>query len=208
METLSWWLVGALVVGVLVLGVWWAGRGGGAEPVARFAEPAPDPVSPKGYSPLNVGNDASARPWESHSLLPDDAEPVTRSAQTLPSGFDVAAFLEASRRNFIHLQAAWDRADMDALRAMMTDAMLSDIQAQLSERERSGAGNQTDVVMLEAKLIAIEDMPEGYLASVEFSGLIREELSAGPNPFREIWSITRPREGNAGWLVAGVQALQ
>ena len=90
----------------------------------------------------------------------------------------------------------------------MTGAMLSDIQTQVSERERSGAGNQTDVVMLEAKLLVIEDMPEGYLASVEFSGLIREEPSAGPNPFREIWSITRPREGNAGWLVAGVQALQ
>ena len=208
MDTLSWWLTGALVLGVVVLGLWWASRSGGAEPVARFAEPAPDPVSPKGYSPLNVGNDASARPWESDSILPEDAEPVTRSMLTVPSGFDVAGFLEASRRNFIHLQAAWDKADMAALRAMMTDAMLSDIQTQLSERERSGAGNQTDVVMLEAKLLVIEDMPEGYLASVEFSGLIREEPSAGPNPFREIWSITRPCEGNAGWLVAGVQALQ
>ncbi len=208
MDTLGWWLTGALVLGVVVLGLWWGARGGAAGPVARFAEPAPEPVSPRGYSPLNVGNDASARPWESDSILPDDAAPVTRSAVAVPHGFDVAGFLEASRRNFIHLQAAWDKADMTALRAMMTDAMLSDIQTQLSERERSGSGNQTDVVMLEAKLLVIEDMPEGYLASVEFSGLIREEPSAGPNPFREIWSITRPREGNGGWLVAGVQALQ
>jgi len=208
MDTLGWWLTGALVLGVVVLGLWWGARGGAAEPVARFAEPAPEPVSPRGYSPLNVGNDASARPWESDSILPDDAAPVTRSAVAVPHVFDVAGILEASRRNFIHLQAAWDKADMAALRAMMTDAMLIDIQTQLSERERSGAGNQTDVVMLEAKLLVIEDMAEGYLASVEFSGLIREEPSAGPNPFREIWSITRPRDGNGGWLVAGVQALQ
>jgi predicted lipid-binding transport protein (Tim44 family) len=62
--------------------------------------------------------------------------------------------------------------------------------------------------MLEAKLLSIEDITEAYLASVEFSGLIREDASAGPNPFREVWSITRPKEGNGGWLVAGVQALQ
>lgn len=208
MDALGWWLMGALVVGAVVVGVWWLARSGSVEPVARFAEPAPDPVSPRGYSPLNVGNDASARPWESDDIPHGRIEPVVHAGVAEPSGFDVEGFLAASRRNFIHLQAAWDRADIHALRAMMTDAMLTDIQAQLTERERSGAGNQTDVVMLEAKLLAIEEMPEGYLASVEFSGLIREEPSAGPNPFREIWSITRPRDGNAGWLVAGVQALQ
>jgi predicted lipid-binding transport protein (Tim44 family) len=158
-----------------------------------------------------VGNDASARPWESDSVLPDDLSAALREASAasqVDSAFDTDAFLDASRRNFIRLQAAWDKADMSVLRAMMTDAMLADIQTQLQERERSGAGNQTDVVMLEAKLLSIEDITEAYLASVEFSGLIREDASAGPNPFREVWSITRPKEGNGGWLVAGVQALQ
>jgi predicted lipid-binding transport protein (Tim44 family) len=37
---------------------------------------------------------------------------------------------------------------------------------------------------------------------------LREEPSAGPNPFRELWSITRPKSGDGGWLVAGVQTLQ
>jgi predicted lipid-binding transport protein (Tim44 family) len=46
------------------------------------------------------------------------------------------------------------------------------------------------------------------MASVEFSGMIREDASAGPNPFREVWNITRPKSGSGGWLVAGVQALQ
>ena len=59
-----------------------------------------------------------------------------------------------------------------------------------------------------AQLLGLEEQDEGYLASVEFSGLIREDPSAGPNPFREIWNITRPKSGDAGWLVAGVQALQ
>ena len=46
------------------------------------------------------------------------------------------------------------------------------------------------------------------MASVEFSGLIREEPSAGPAPFREVWNMVKPKNGSAGWLVAGVQALQ
>jgi predicted lipid-binding transport protein (Tim44 family) len=33
-------------------------------------------------------------------------------------------------------------------------------------------------------------------------------VSMGPNPFREVWNITRPKAGGGGWLVAGVQALQ
>ena len=83
-------------------------------------------------------------------------------------------------------------------------------QTQLAEREFTAAGqpNQTDVVMLEAKMLGIEELPTHYMASVEFSGLIREEPSSGPTPFREVWNMSKPKDGSMGWLVAGVQALQ
>jgi predicted lipid-binding transport protein (Tim44 family) len=99
---------------------------------------------------------------------------------------------------------------MTALRAMMTDEMLGEIRQQLSERETHTGGqpNKTEVVMLEAQLLGIEDLGSGFMASVEFSGLIREDLSSGPSPFREVWNMTRTKEGSDGWLVAGVQALQ
>jgi len=80
----------------------------------------------------------------------------------------------------------------------------------LAEREATAKGqvNQTDVVTLDARLLGIEDLGQSYMASVEFSGLIREEPSAGPTPFREVWNMTKPKNGHIGWLVAGVQALQ
>jgi predicted lipid-binding transport protein (Tim44 family) len=56
--------------------------------------------------------------------------------------------------------------------------------------------------------LGIEEVGTTYMASVEFSGLIREEPSSGPTPFREVWNMTKPRDGSLGWLVAGVQALQ
>ena len=128
----------------------------------------------------------------------------------VPAGFDSEGFLKAAKTNFVTLQAAWDRSDIPALRAMMTDGMLKEIQAQLAEREtHTGSGpNMTDVVMIEARLLGIEELPDEYMASVEFSGMIREEASAGPSPFREVWNMTKGKTGASGWLVAGVQALQ
>lgn len=166
------------------------------------------------YSPRNVGNDASARPWESDALAGGSmiGSALPRSAQwEIPAGFDVAGFLTAAKQHFMTLQTAWDKSDMATLRSMMTDSMLLEIQSQLSEREAlRGANqpNQTDVVMLEAQLLGIEDLGHAYLASVEFSGMIREEPSAGPSPFREVWNMTKPADASTGWLVAGVQALQ
>jgi predicted lipid-binding transport protein (Tim44 family) len=163
------------------------------------------------YSPKNVGNDASARPWEQQDDPVQGRIPDPLAApSTGPLGFDTDAFLATSKANFVRLQDAWDRADIPALRAMMTDEMTDQIRVQLVEREsHTGASaNQTEVVMLKAQLLGLEELPDAYLASVEFSGMIREDPSAGANPFREVWNITRPKTGQGGWLVAGVQALQ
>jgi len=128
----------------------------------------------------------------------------------IPAGFDTEGFVKAAKANFVTLQDAWDRSDIPTLRSMMTDEMLGEIKAQLGERETHLAGqpNKTEVVMLDAQLLGIEDLGNDYMASVEFSGMIREEPSAGPSPFREVWNMTKPKSGSSGWLVAGVQALQ
>lgn len=158
------------------------------------------------YFPGNVGNDASARPWEQGSMIGADVQ----SGWSIPAGFDVESFLKVAKSNFIHLQAAWDQADMKTLRAMMTDEMVTEISVQLAEREQlmGGEVNLTDVQMLQAQLLGIEDLGGEYMASVEFSGMIREDRMSGPSPFREVWNMTKPKDGSRGWLVAGVQALQ
>ncbi len=179
-------------------------------------------TTPKGYSPENVGNDASARPWE-RSGLAVDANGQAPAAGSLigsallgsqswgvPAGFDAEGFLKASKVNFVTLQDAWDRADVQNLHAMMTDDMIEQIKAQLADRDShtGGAINKTDVLMLNAQLLGIEELSDAYMASVEFSGMIREDASAGASPFREVWNMTKSRSGGSGWLVAGVQALQ
>lgn len=182
-------------------------------------------ATPASYRPENVGNDASARPWERTATAFDSSKAggiggasgsIIGSGLSgsqswgIPAGFDVEGFLRSAKANFVSLQAAWDKSDMGALRVMMTDTMLKEIQAQLAEREAHTGGpvNLTEVVMIEAHLLGIEDLGDDYMASVEFSGMIREEPSAGPAPFREVWNMTKSKSGPSGWLVAGVQALQ
>ncbi len=190
---------------------------------------APAATLPRQYSPDHVGNDASARPWERSSTSFDAGKSTAEAGSRpgtggsmigsalagsqswgVPADFDTPGFLTAAKRNFVTLQDAWDRSDITTLRSMMTDVMLAEIKSQLSERENHTAGqpNKTDVVMLDAQLLGIEELDEGYLASVEFNGMIREEPSAGPSPFREVWNMSKSKSGGSGWLVAGVQALQ
>ena len=177
---------------------------------------AEQPASFKQYNPEKVGNDASARPWESQPAAFDAGGSMIGSALSGPQGwgipadFDAAGFVGAAKRNFITLQDAWDRSDIGTLRSMMTDAMVGEIRSQLAEREAHAAGqvNKTEVLTLDAQLLGIEDLGDSYLASVEFNGVIREEPTAAPTPFREVWNMSKPKQGGSGWLVAGVQALQ
>lgn len=223
-------LMFALLAMVVVMGIGWfmRRRAGSAAPQsspfafqgAGNAGSSVPVTEPKRYSADNVGNDASARPWERSSMAFEAPNAAGGSmigaglsgSQTwgIPSGFDSEGFLTAAKANFVTLQLAWDKSDIPALRAMMTDTMLREIQAQLAEREvqHGSQSNHTDVVMLEARLLGIEETSEEYLASVEFSGMIREEPSSGPSPFREVWNMSKPVSGGRGWLVAGVQALQ
>jgi predicted lipid-binding transport protein (Tim44 family) len=190
----------------------------------RYAyQGAADPAASaqRSYSPDNVGNDASARPWERSSMAFDAPRPSPaglvigsalsgKPSWSIPDGFDTQSFVDAAKKNFVSLQSAWDRSDVRTLQTLMTDEMFSEIRQQLSEREAhiGSQPNLTDVVMIEAHLLGIEDLGSDYMASVEFSGMIREEPSAGPSPFREVWNMTKPKSGASGWLVAGVQALQ
>ena len=224
-------LIGVAVVAVIGM-ILRARRGGAAQTGGNgglayqgAGASAENPATYKQYSPNNVGNDASARPWEGQNTRFDSsaASQSTGSmigsgiganlngSQTwgIPAGFDVDSFVTAAKRNFVTLQDAWDRSDISALRSMMTDAMVVEIRNQLSEREAQfpGQPNKTEVVMLDAQLLGIEEQADAYLASVEFNGMIREDAASGPSPFREVWNMSKSKQGG-GWLVAGVQALQ
>jgi predicted lipid-binding transport protein (Tim44 family) len=128
-----------------------------------------------------------------------------RAARLQPVNPDVEDFLRVARLSFVKLQAAWDAADLRALAALTTEQLLAELQDQLSER---GPGpNRTEVLSLDARLLGIEELQEAFVASIEFSGLIRERLDDGAAPFRELWLLANMKAADRGWRLARVQAL-
>jgi len=63
------------------------------------------------------------------------------------------------------------------------------------------------VVEIGAQLLGIETTPTDYLASVQFSGLIRTAPNAPTEPLNEVWNMSKPLSGNGGWVLAGIQQL-
>jgi predicted lipid-binding transport protein (Tim44 family) len=84
----------------------------------------------------------------------------------------------------------------------LTDDLLKELQAQLSGRVGE---NHTEVVLLNAEMLGIEKVTDGHLASVRFSGMLREQVGAEAFRFEEVWNLFKPEQG--GWLLAGIQQI-
>ncbi len=118
---------------------------------------------------------------------------------------EVDELLSLARQSFARVQEAWDRADLRALSDLATAPLLDELRDQLAQR---GPGpNCTEVIRLDARLLAMEELREAFIASVEFSGLIRERRDDAAAPFRELWLLANVKAGGCGWKLARVQSL-
>lgn len=129
----------------------------------------------------------------------------TAPAGSVPADFDSEGFLRQAKLNFVRLQAANDRGDMDDIKSFTAPEIFAEIQMQYEERGR--APQQTDVVQLDAALLEIVTENNQHIASVRFHGLLREDSGSTPVAFDEVWHLSKPVAGNRGWLVAGIQQI-
>lgn len=125
------------------------------------------------------------------------------AAWGVPADFDVQGFLRHAKTNYIRMQAAWDRADIEDIRDFTTPEVFAELKMQL--QERGASANHTDVMALDADLLGIETVGDDYLASVRFTGMIKEEQDAPAKPIDEVWNLAKPVSGKGGWLLAGIQ---
>lgn len=150
---------------------------------------SPIPPTPSHFNGASTGNTGSG--------------PV--SATRVPEGFDSEAFLRVGKLNFIRMQAANDAGNLEDIRQFVSPELFAEIKLQLDER---GAAKQhTDVASLNAAMLEVATEGAQYIASVRFSGMIREDDAAAPAPFDEIWHLTKPISGGSGWTVSGIQQL-
>lgn len=156
-------------------------------------------------TPSDARQGFTTEPGYSGENTPALGSPAARTAATVPADFDVDAFLRVAKLNFIRLQAANDAGNLEDIREFVTPEMFAEIKLQLSER--GGTTQQTDVVTLNAELLEVVSEATRHIASVRFSGMIREEVGAPATPLDEVWNLSKPLVGTQGWVVAGIQQL-
>ena len=122
--------------------------------------------------------------------------------RAVPAGFDAQAFERIAKMIFIRLQAANDAGQVDDLRKFTTPELFASLRVDL--QERAGAPQQTDVVQLDAQLIDAAQENGQWIATVRFSGLIREQAGAAAEPFDEQWHLVKPVDGSREWAIAGI----
>ncbi len=121
----------------------------------------------------------------------------------IPADFDTPAFLANAKEQFRTIQALWDSGDVDKLGEYLTDDLIAEFKPQILARE--GRPQKTEVLLLNAELLGIEQVAGGYLASVRYSGMLRESENPEAFRFEEVWNLYKA--DNAGWLLAGIQQL-
>ncbi len=133
------------------------------------------------------------------------AQPATpQGPWGVPADFDTAAFLARAKDQFGSLQAAWDRGDLGALQDFTTQEMFVALTHEL--RARGGGTSKTEVVALDATLMGIESSATEHVASVRFTGSLRVDGEA--EQVDEVWNLSKPLDGSAGWLLAGIQQMR
>jgi len=120
----------------------------------------------------------------------------------IPADFDTAGFLGHARTHFTRLQAAWATGNLDELAEFTTQEMFTALTHELHAR---GKAERSEVISLDAKLLGIEHDAREHLASVRFTGTMR--IDGNPEPFDEVWNLSKAADGKTGWLLAGIQQL-
>jgi predicted lipid-binding transport protein (Tim44 family) len=195
---LDYLLIGLLIVGVVLLS-WMFRRGRFRSQAAEYEGGADGDgaceVGPYQLSVVRGLRVMSPGMGEQSSLgVGQDESPVW---------FDGPGFLETARTHFIRFQAAWDHAAFRDMGKYTTRPLFAELRR---ERQRLGGTLQTEIELIDAELVGIRREGDLVVASVFFSGLIREEEQGVAEEFREIWHVQHPwseREGN--WSIAGIQ---
>ncbi|HNO75791.1 Tim44 domain-containing protein [Nitrosomonas mobilis] len=147
------------------------------------------------------GHDGATAGRDSFST---DVQQPDQANSSIPADFDVDGFLKQAKRSFIALQAAHDAQDLEEIRDFTTPELFAELNAQIEQD--ASAGQQTEVLFIEANLLDLVTEGNQAVASVRFNGQLRESPDAQAESFDEIWHVQKDLDDRrSAWLLAGIQ---
>lgn len=159
------------------------------------------------YSGMNTGTQDrfNTPPFTAPvETAPSSEGESTPHQPNIPADFKVEPFLRNAKASFIRLQSAHDRGDINEIRDYTTPEMLAEISEQI--KERGDTQQQTEVMFIDANLLEVETTHDMAIASVRFTGQLRDGPDSEPEAFDEIWHVQKDlKDPDATWLLAGIQ---
>jgi predicted lipid-binding transport protein (Tim44 family) len=160
--------------------------------------------APSSASPLQTMPTSNQMP-----LIPEPSQtnlPPSVQANLTPNSFaDKENFLENAKKIFLQLQEASDQQNIDVLKEYTSPELFAELRKDMLSR--TTAISYTQVLTLAADLLAVEEENHEYLASVRFSGSLREELNGPVEEFAEVWNWSKPMDSSTGWILCGIQQI-
>lgn len=159
---------------------------------------------PMQYSGAAGSYTPTGMPPSGHDQAVANDHPSDQMDNAIPADFDVEGFLKQAKRSFIALQAAHDAQDLEEIRDFTTPELFAELSAQI--QQDVSPGQQTEVLFIEANLLDLVTEGNQAIASVRFTGQLRESPDAAAESFDEIWHVQKDLEDrHSAWLLAGIQ---
>ncbi|WP_027185810.1 TIM44-like domain-containing protein [Desulfovibrio inopinatus] len=119
-------------------------------------------------------------------------------------GFDEDDFLRGAKLFYAKLQEAWDRRNLEDIRPYTTNEVFQELSQQAKQDPKPG---QTDVLLVKAKLINLEQKDGETQCAVQYDAMLREDpTQEATSNVKEIWHFVRSESApGALWLLAGIE---
>lgn len=158
--------------------------------------------APQGFEQPMRRTTASVSGWDA---MRDGgaATPQTRPGADVPPNFDVDEFLRGAKMAYTRMQKSWDNRDLGDIAQFATPSVVSALERQMADDPNP---SHTEIMLVNAELLGVEQDGQDERAQVYFDVLMREDPTRStPESVREIWHFLRA--GSGSWKLDGIQQV-
>ncbi len=149
--------------------------------------------------PAQAGGDTSYTPSE-------ETAAATVRLPDLPPGFAADEFLKGANAIYVRLQAAWDKRDLEDIRAFTSAEVFTEIQQQADDDPAPG---KTELLLITPHIIEVRDTDNQIIVSVLYDVTLRENEDEPSKQVRELWHFSRNRDNpESFWILEGIQQVE
>ncbi len=120
--------------------------------------------------------------------------------------FDQDDFLQGAKAAYLRLQEAWDARELEDIKQFVTRQCYQEIASQMQDDPQPG---QTEILLVNARIVEVKQDRQRDLVSVFFDVLMREDpASPQSKQVREVWTFVRETgQPEAHWKLDGIHQV-